>query len=63
MYLNNVGIRKIVYFLRASPTLISRCIRNFGEEFSKKLASTSEIIKDNVPDIIEMDEYAVTVGA
>ena len=56
MYLNNVGIRKIAYFLGASPTLILRWIRNFGEELSEKLAKTSETIKDNVPDIIEMDE-------
>ena len=56
MYRNNVGIRKIALFVGASPPSVLEWIRKAGNDFSKRLASLSIDIKDDVPDIIEMDK-------
>jgi transposase-like protein len=56
MYLNNVGIRKTARFMKASPTLILRWVKMMGQSLSANLKKASEEIKDNLPDIIEMDE-------
>ena len=56
MYLNNVGIRKTARFIGASPTLILRWIRAAGMRLAEQLEQASEQVKEELPDVIEMDE-------
>ena len=56
MYLNNVGIRKIALFLKVSPAGVLKWIKKAGQDLSFRLDIASNKIKDDLPDIIEMDE-------
>ena len=56
MYLNNAGIRKIALFLNASPAGVLKWIKKAGQDISFRLSTASDQIKDDLPDIIEMDE-------
>ena len=56
MYLNNVGIRKIALFLNVSPPGVLKWIKKAGKDISFRLSTASHHIKDNLPDVIEMDE-------
>ncbi len=56
MYLNNVGIRKMAYFIGASPALMVRWIRAAGQHMSQQLAHASKQVEQAFPDVIEMDE-------
>ena len=56
MYLNNVGIRKIALFLNVSPAGVLKWIKKAGHDISFRLSTASNQVKDNLPDIIEMDE-------
>ena len=56
MYLNNVGIRKIARFIQCSPSLILRWIRAFSQQIAERLEQARQQAKQQVPDIIEMDE-------
>lgn len=56
MYLNNVGIRKVARFIGCSPALVVRWIKAAGERLSLQLAEAKDKIKDQLPDVIEMDE-------
>jgi len=56
MYLNNVGIRKIALLLGVSAPSVLQWIRKAGRDVAFKLSTASNTIKDNIPDIIEMDE-------
>jgi DNA-binding transcriptional regulator YdaS (Cro superfamily) len=56
MYLNNVGIRKIALLLGVSPPSVLQWIKKAGRDVAFKLSTASNVIKDNIPDIIEMDE-------
>ena len=56
MYLNNVGIRKIALFIGCSPALVVYWIKQFAHRLSDRLKEASEVVKDDMPDIIELDE-------
>jgi transposase-like protein len=56
MYMNNVGIRKIARFIGASPALIVRWIRDFGNTICRQVEEAKTEVKNKLPDIIEMDE-------
>jgi transposase-like protein len=56
MYLNNVGIRKIARFIGCSPALALRWIKTAGERLSLQLEQAGAQVKDQLPDVIEMDE-------
>ena len=56
MYLNNVGIRKIARFTGASPTSVLKWIRKAAEVLADRLSQASEQVRDDLPDVIEMDE-------
>lgn len=56
MYLNNVGVRKAALFIGCSPSLIIRWIREFANNLRDKLSKASDLVEDQLPDIIEMDE-------
>lgn len=56
MYLNNVGIRKIALFLNVSPPGVLKWIKKAGQDISFRLSTASNQVKDNLPDVIEMDE-------
>jgi transposase-like protein len=54
MYLNNVGIRKIARFVKASAPAVLRWIKKAKEEMPGEESNMTK--KDNRPDVIEMDE-------
>lgn len=54
MYLNNVGIRKIAYFLNVSPPAVLGWIKKAHKQLDSKLKSVN--VSDEKPDIIELDE-------
>ena len=56
MYLNNVGIRKIALLLGVSAPSVLQWIRKAGRDLAFKLSAVSNAIKDDIPDVIEMDE-------
>jgi len=56
LYLNNVGVNKAAMFMGCSPSLIVRWIREFADNLRKKMLKATEILDDQIPDIIEMDE-------
>ena len=56
MYLNNVGIRKIALFLNVSPPGVLKWIKKAGQDISFRLSTAAHQVKDNLPDVIEMDE-------
>ena len=56
MYLNNVGIRKTALLLGVSAPSVLQWIRKAGRDLAFKLSAVSNAIKDDIPDVIEMDE-------
>jgi transposase-like protein len=56
MYLNNVGIRKIALLLGVSPPSVLQWIKKAGRDIAFRLSAASKQIKDDLPDVIEMDE-------
>jgi transposase-like protein len=56
MYLNNVGIRKAALFVGASPACILKWIKKAANTLSEQLQQAASQVKDNLPDVIEMDE-------
>ena len=56
MYLNNVGIRKAARFVGASPASILNWIAAAAEAMAQRLAKAAEQLRDERPDVIEMDE-------
>ena len=56
MYLNNVGIRKVARFVGASPASILNWIAAAAEAMAQRLARAGAQVRDERPDVIEMDE-------
>lgn len=56
LYLNNVGVRKAALFMKCSPSLIVRWIKEFAQNLQQKLSTVSAGLEQQLPDIIEMDE-------
>lgn len=56
MYLNNVGIRKIARFVKASPAGVLKWIRAAHARLSQQLEHAKQSLNQHVPDVIEMDE-------
>ena len=56
MYVNNVGIRKIAKFVGASPAGVLKWIRAAHVRISKQLKDAAQLMEEQKPDIIEMDE-------
>jgi transposase-like protein len=56
MYLNNVGIRKIARFTGASPAGVLKWIKKAAETLADRLGHASQQVRDELPDVIEMDE-------
>jgi len=56
MYLNNVGIRKAARFVGASPASILNWIAAAAEAMAQRLSRAAEQLRDERPDVIEMDE-------
>jgi transposase-like protein len=57
MYLNNVGIRKAALFMNCSSSLIVRWVREFAANIRLQLQNApNNLQKDEIPEIIEMDE-------
>jgi hypothetical protein len=57
MYLNNVGIRKIAFFLGASPAGVLKWIRKAHAQMAAQAdAAAKRLQQQSEPDIIEMDE-------
>lgn len=56
MYLNNVGIRKSAKFMKCSPSMPVRWVREFAANLRKQLQNISINTENQLPDIIEMDE-------
>jgi len=56
MYLNNVGIRKSAKFMKCSPSMPVRWVREFADNLRKQLQNININTENQLPDIIEMDE-------
>lgn len=56
MYLNNVGIRKIGRFVGAAPASVLNWIAAASQAMAERLARAAEQVRDERPDVIEMDE-------
>ena len=56
LYLNNVGVNKAAMFLKCSPSLIVRWIREFADNLRQKMSQAVNSLENQIPDIIEMDE-------
>lgn len=56
MYLNNVGVRKAARFVGASPASILNWIAAAADAMARRLARAAEQMRDERPDVIEMDE-------
>ena len=56
MYLNNVGVRKVARFVGASPASILNWIAAAAEAMRQRLGKAAEQLRDERPDVIEMDE-------
>lgn len=54
--LNNVGIRKAALFMKCSPSLLIKWLREFINNLQLNLEKIKNKLNDNIPDIIEMDE-------
>ena len=61
MYLNNVGIRKAAKFMRCSPSLLVRWVREFAKNLRLQLKEADTKLETGIPDIIEMDEIYTRV--
>ena len=49
-------LKKLLYFLEYPHLEFLQWIRKAGRDVAFKLSTASNTIKDNIPDIIEMDE-------
>ena len=56
MYLNNVGMRTMARFVGASPTGVLKWIRIAGERLAEQSRQTADLIADDLPEVIEMDD-------